>query len=57
MRAEQFNYTLSAALDLGTLVSALFIFLTLGLPNVNLNWIGESGETNAISAVHLLSSP
>jgi hypothetical protein len=55
MLREQYNYTLSAALDLGTLVSALFIFLTLGLPNVNLNWIGESGQTNAYIAVHLLS--
>lgn len=38
----QFNYTLSAALDLGTLLCVLFIFLTLGLPNVSLPWWGES---------------
>lgn len=37
----QFNYTLSAALDLGTLLSVLFIFLTLGLPGVSLQWWGE----------------
>jgi hypothetical protein len=38
----QFNYTLSAALDLGTLLCVLFIFLTLGLPNVTIRWWGKS---------------
>lgn len=37
----QFNYTLSAALDLGTLLSVLFIFLTLGIPGVAVQWWGE----------------
>ena len=41
-RCNQYNYTLSAALDVGTIVCGIFIFLTLGLPKVSLNWIGTS---------------
>jgi hypothetical protein len=39
---HQYNYTLSAALDVGTIVCGIFIFLTLGLPRVSLDWIGTS---------------
>ncbi|GHJ88098.1 hypothetical protein NliqN6_4500 [Naganishia liquefaciens] len=56
---SRYNYTLSAALDLGTLVSGLFIFLTLGLPNVNLNWIGNTIYQNTAdwNGVSYLDAP
>lgn len=38
----QYNYTLAAALNVGTLLSIVFIFLTLSLPKVSLNWSGNT---------------
>jgi hypothetical protein len=39
---SKYNYTLSAALDVGTILSGIFIFLTLGLPKVSVDWIGNT---------------
>lgn len=46
---SQYNYVLSAALDVGTALSGLFIFLILRLPNLNINWWGTE--------VHIASEP
>lgn len=42
---SQYNYVLSAALDVGTALSALFIFLVLRLPGANISWWGNTVYT------------
>jgi len=44
---SKYNYVLSAALDVGTLISGLFIFLTIRLPGAKLNWWGNSVYKNS----------
>ncbi|KAI5451012.1 hypothetical protein NCC49_002503 [Naganishia albida] len=39
---SRFNYILSAALDMGTLLAIFVIFLALGLANVRLEWAGNT---------------
>lgn len=43
----QYNYTLSAALDSGTILSAIVVFLVLGLPGASLKWIGNTIYENS----------
>lgn len=45
---SKFNYVTSAAMDSGTVMSLIFIFLTLGFPKggVNLNWWGNTVYQN-----------
>lgn len=45
---SKFNYVTSAGLDSGTVISLLFIFLTLGFPKggVSLNWWGNTVYQN-----------
>jgi hypothetical protein len=38
----QYNYVMSAALDVGTAISAIVIFLVIALPGVTLNWWGNT---------------
>ncbi len=47
MILTQYNYVLSAALDIGTALSALVIFLTLDLSGASLNWWGNSVYKNS----------
>jgi hypothetical protein len=44
---RQYNYVLSAALDVGTLLSALVIFFCLGLTGAKLDWIGNRIHTRS----------
>jgi hypothetical protein len=46
---SQYNYVLSAALDVGTALSAVAIFLLLRLPNANVDWWGNTVYTNSKS--------
>ncbi|WVW80404.1 OPT family small oligopeptide transporter [Kwoniella bestiolae CBS 10118] len=39
---SKYNYVLSAALDVGTALSAIAIFLFLGLPGASINWWGNT---------------
>nr|ODN93225.1 OPT family small oligopeptide transporter [Cryptococcus depauperatus CBS 7841] len=39
---SKYNYVLSAALDVGTAISAIVLFLFLGLPGASLNWWGTN---------------
>lgn len=50
MPVLQYNYVLAAALDVGTLLSGIFIFLILGLPGVSLDWGGNNIYTKSESA-------
>lgn len=38
----QYVYVLAAALDIGTAMSAIFIFVALGLSGASLNWWGNT---------------
>lgn len=53
---SKYNYALSAALDVGTLGSLIFIFLVLALPGAKLNWWGntvfKNSTSQAIRACH-----
>ena len=48
MSQIQYNYVLAVALDSGTALSALFIFLVLDLPNARVNWWGNTVYKNTI---------
>ncbi|KAK4683607.1 hypothetical protein P7C73_g6631, partial [Tremellales sp. Uapishka_1] len=45
---SKYNYVLSAALDVGTLLSAVFIFLFLDLPGASVNWSGNTIYQNTL---------
>jgi hypothetical protein len=44
---EQYNYVLSVALDVGTALSALFIFTVLGLAGASVKWWGTQVFTKS----------
>jgi len=44
---EQYNYVLSVAMDVGTALSVLFIFLVIDLPGVSINWWGNHVYQNS----------
>jgi hypothetical protein len=44
----QYNYVLSAALDVGTAFSAIAIFLFIDLPGASLNWWGNTVFQNSM---------
>ncbi|OCF31915.1 OPT family small oligopeptide transporter [Kwoniella heveanensis BCC8398] len=43
---SKYNYVLSAALDVGTALSALAVFLVLDLPGASINWWGNTVYRN-----------
>ncbi|WVR05633.1 OPT family small oligopeptide transporter [Kwoniella sp. DSM 27419] len=43
---SKYNYNLSSALDVGTAISAIFVFLVLDLPGAKLNWWGNTVYKN-----------
>ncbi|WWC88117.1 OPT family small oligopeptide transporter [Kwoniella dendrophila CBS 6074] len=55
---SKYNYVLSAALDIGTALSAIAIFLFLGLPGASVNWWGntvyqKTADWDGIGAAYL----
>ena len=50
-RGQQYNYVLSAALDVGTALSAVVIFLVLDLPGAQVNWWGNTVYKNSQSTM------
>ena len=47
MLTRQYNYVLAAALDVGTGLSAILVFLVLILPRAEVNWWGNNVYTNS----------
>lgn len=54
--SEQYNYVLSAAMDIGTALSALLIFFALDLPGVSLSWWGNDVYKNSELLPHSRST-
>jgi OPT family small oligopeptide transporter len=49
----KYNYVLSAALDVGTLLCSIFVFLALRLPNVQFKWWGNDVYKKSESRVNM----
>ncbi|KAK8865665.1 OPT family small oligopeptide transporter [Kwoniella newhampshirensis] len=59
---SKYNYVLSAAMDVGTALSAIVIFLVLDLPGASVAWWGNNvyqntADWNGVGATHRLAPP